>query len=345
MSEIVFAQLCKNVSSVEEATSTIMDLYGPDHAATAGTLTGFGGNFEADFSSSPKQFTVKIDGAAGVEYTLSQNVTDVASAIICLNAALDGSAGALSTKATVSTDGEKLIITSKSEGASSSIEIVLGDNYVLEMFGDTNFALYVRVQGTAEEKNKYREIQAEDFINLFYSRTEAGNTEFNMNLDKTGLALCMSYFKLNTAWYEKDTATLFQVSERVPLEYANMMGIGTECFDTCSLMRLRSELLELEDLCNVCKNQSVICCSLNLDDLIDTLNDGDNTADRLRPSDINSGAGPDAASASDGSTFINATDGNQMFSDGDNVAFSVLITNPSNKVKDVELKLHFNITN
>ena len=273
-------------------------------------------------------------------------MTDVASAIICLNAALDGSAGALSTKATVSTDGEKLIITSKSEGASSSIEIVLGDSEVLEMFGSVIVATYVRVQGTAGEKNKYREIQAEEFVNLFYSRTEAGNTDFNMNLDEESLRQCEAYFKLNENWKEKGTTVAFQVAERVPIEYGTMMGIGTECFDTCSLMRLRSELLELEDLCNVCKNQSVICCSLNLDDLIDTLNDGDDAGGtRKKPAALNSGDGPDAQHHASGSTFINATDANNMLNDGDKVAFSVLITNPSNKVTDIEIKLHFEIKN
>ena len=185
------------------------------------------------------------------------------------------------------------------------------------------------------------DISSQDFVNLFYSLAEEGNMKFDMNLDASGLAHCKEFLDLSGAWYEKGASAKFQVAERVPIEYGNMMGIGVDCFDTCSLMKLRSELLELEDLCQVCKNKSVICCSLSLDDLVEVLNDGDNSTDRKKPSDLTLSA----EFATDGSTYLNAVDTNKMLKEGDLLAFSVLITNPSNKVKDVELKLHFKIDN
>jgi len=199
---------------------------------------------------------------------------------------------------------------------------------VLDLYGAT---------GGSEPKD----ISSQDFVNLFYSLAEEGNMKFDMNLDASGLAHCKTFLDLSGAWWEKDAATNFQVAERVPIEYGNMMGIGVDCFDTCSLMKLRSELLELEDLCQVCKNKSVICCSLSLDDLVEVLNDGDNGINRKKPSELSLSA----IFATDGSTYLNAVDTNKMLKEGDLLAFSVLITNPSNKVKDVELKLHFKIDN
>ena len=184
-----------------------------------------------------------------------------------------------------------------------------------------------------------KNISSTDFINLFYSVTESGDTTFNMSFDPSSLAHCKTYLNLAEGWYEKDVVTLFQVAERVPLEYGRMMGLGTECFDTCSLMKLRSELLELEDLCQVCNNKSVICCSLSLDDLVEVLNDGGVSSNREKPSDSVLAI----TTAPDGSTSI--TSGSTMLLTGDKLAFSILITNPSNKVTDVELKLHFNILN
>jgi len=184
-------------------------------------------------------------------------------------------------------------------------------------------------------------IHAADFINLFYSDVETGNNKFNMNLDASGLEHCKKFLDLSGAWYEKEASALFQVAERVPIEYANMMGLEVECFDTCSLMKLRTELLELEDLCQVCKSKSVICCSLSLDDLVEVLNDGDNATTREKSGDLTLSV----VTGVDGSTHLNAADTDQMLKTGDKLAFSILITNPSNKVKDVELKLHFNINN
>lgn len=185
------------------------------------------------------------------------------------------------------------------------------------------------------------DISSQDFVNLFYSLAEEGNMKFDMNLDASGLEHCKKFLDLSGAWYEKGASVKFQVAERVPFEYGRMMGIGVDCFDTCSLMKLRSELLELEDLCKVCKNKSVICCSLSLDDLVEVLNDGDNSANRKKPSDLTL----TTAFATDGSTYLNAVDTNLMLITNDLLAFSILITNPSNKVKDVELKLHFKINN
>jgi len=189
--------------------------------------------------------------------------------------------------------------------------------------------------------SKPMDISSHEFINLFYSLTEEGNVKFNMDLDSSGLVHCKKFLDLSGAWFEKEASALFQVAERVPIEYANMMGLEVECFDTCSLMKLRTELLELEDLCQVCKSKSVICCSLSLDDLVEVLNDGDNTTTREKSGDLTLSV----VTGVDGSTHLNAGDTDQMLKTGDKLAFSILITNPSNKVKDVELKLHFNIKN
>ena len=185
--------------------------------------------------------------------------------------------------------------------------------------------------------SKSMDISSHEFINLFYSLTEEGNVKCNMDLDSSGLVHCKKFLDLSGAWFEKEASALFQVAERVPIEYANMMGLQVDCFDTCSLMKLRTELLELEDLCQVCKNKSVICCSLSLDDLIEVLNDGDNSETRKKPRDVSL----NAITESDGSTYLPLTDTAKMLIKGDKLAFSILITNPSNKVKDVELKLHF----
>ena len=128
-----------------------------------------------------------------------------------------------------------------------------------------------------DKEGNSREISAQDFINLFYSKTENGDFKFNMNLDASSSAVCKKYLDLSSNWFEKYNSVEFQVAERIPEEYANMMGITAECFDTCSLMKLRGELLELEDLCEVvCNDRQVICCSLSLEDLVETLRDGDN---------------------------------------------------------------------
>ena len=162
------------------------------------------------------------------------------------------------------------------------------------------------------------DISSQDFVNLFYSLTEDGNMKFDMNLDASGLEHCKKFLDLSGAWYEKGASTKFQVAERVPVEYGRMMGIGVDCFDTCSLMKLRSELLELEDLCQVVKCASVICCSLSLDDLVEVLNDGDNGINRKKPSvlPLNS------QSAVDGSTYLSAVDTNKMLITNDLLAFS-----------------------
>ena len=198
----------------------------------------------------------------------------------------------------------------------------------------TSTVLDLYKTGTSETP---MDISSHEFINLFYSLTEEGNVKFNMDLDSSGLVHCKKFLDLSGAWYEKDANAKFQVAERVPIEYGVMMGVGVDCFDTCSLMKLRSELLELEDLCKVCKNKSVICCSLSLDDLIEVLNDGDNSETREKPRDLTLAP----VTESDGSTFLPVTDTAKMLIKGDKLAFSILITNPSNKVKDVELKLHF----
>jgi hypothetical protein len=46
-----------------------------------------------------------------------------------------------------------------------------------------------------------------------------------------------------------------------------------------------------------------------------------------------------------GNTGIDAASSATMLKDDDKLAFSVLITNPSAKVDDIELKLHFKINN
>ena len=183
-------------------------------------------------------------------------------------------------------------------------------------------------------------IHAADFVNLFYSDVENGDNKFNMNLDETGLALCKKFLDLSGSWYERNNANPFQVSERVPNEYASMMGITIDCFDTLSLMRLRSELLTLDNLCKVCQSSHVICGSLTLNELVEVLNNSDN-AERIKPSDLSLTKNNSA----DGSTFIELNDAKFMLLDGDLLAFSILITNPSNKVKDIELKMHFQIDN
>ena len=119
------------------------------------------------------------------------------------------------------------------------------------------------------------------------------------------------------------------------------MGISVDCFDTCSLLKLRSELLELEDLCQVCSDRQVICCSLTLSELVEVLNDGDNTINRKNPSEVTL----TSVAGASGGTFLSNASAVEMLKTGDKLAFSILITNPSNKVKDVEIMLHFNIKN
>ena len=205
----------------------------------------------------------------------------------------------------------------------------------------------INLWGT-QNSDSEKEISSADFINLFYSETETGNYKFNMNLDGSSNNLCKKYLDLSglttgyTKWYETNRYETFEVAKRVPEEYGVMMGVGVECFDTCSLMKLRSELLELEDLCKLCKSKQSICCSLSLTDLVSTLNDN-GTDNRTIPTE-SSGIIANTISGESG-TFINNTQAQQFLKDGDLLTFSILITNPSNKVKDVELKLHFKIKN
>jgi hypothetical protein len=302
-----------------------------------------------------------------------------------------------------------------------------------------------------------REITAEDFINLFYSRTESGDYKFNINLDASSNKLCKQYLDLSNNWWERYAGGEFQITERIPSAYANMMGITEDCFDTCSLMRLRSELLELENICGIWSKCKLVCCSLSLDELIEILKDGDNDASHRRnessatinfgavaTADVNitisdvvftaktSGAseatqyniGNDEEESatnlkeklaahsnfnsfdiqisdatitlktkasfsspasqntktittnmadvtvtnfsggvnpmkrkdpkdetiavnrnSDGSTYVDRNDAEKFLMKNDQLGFSILITNPSNKVKDIELILHFRIKN
>lgn len=306
-----------------------------------------------------------------------------------------------------------------------------------------------------------REITAEDFINLFYSRTESGDYKFNINLDASSNKLCKQYLDLSNNWWERYAGGEFQITERIPSAYANMMGITEDCFDTCSLMRLRSELLELENICGIWSKCKLVCCSLSLDELIEILKDGDNDASHRRnesSATINFGdiatvggtitisvgeasvvftakggdaslgtqynkgtsAGESATNLkeklaahsnfnsfdiqisdatitlktkasfsspasqntktittnmadvtvtnfsggvnpmkrkdpkdetiavnrnSDGSTYVDRNDAEKFLMKNDQLGFSILITNPSNKVKDIELILHFRIKN
>jgi hypothetical protein len=191
--------------------------------------------------------------------------------------------------------------------------------------------------GTASSETPM-DISAVDFINLFYSKVEDSNFKFNMDLDASGLAHCKKYLDLSGAWYEKNNSSNFQISERVPSEYARMMGIEVSCFDTASLMKIRSELLNLEDLCAVTKKSSTLCCSLTLDELVDILNDGSNDYSREKPSTLSV-----TKITVNSNTHIGASDAQKILNSGDKLVFSILVTNPSNKVKDIEIKLHFNI--
>ena len=194
--------------------------------------------------------------------------------------------------------------------------------------------------GTASSETP-KDISANDFINLFYSGIESGDKKFNIDLDASSNELCKKFLDLSGSWYEKNDANLFQIAKRVPEEYGNMMGISVDCFDTCSLLKLRSELLELEDLCQVCSDRQVICCSLTLSELVEVLNDGDNTINRKNPSEVTL----TSVAGASGGTFLSNASAVEMLKTGDKLAFSILITNPSNKVKDVEIMLHFNIKN
>ena len=340
MSEITFAQICKNVSSIEEKTSKILDLYSPDiQAVTA--VTEVKASATITFAGQATQSAEKL-------YVTHPSMDDAYSL-----AGINGDAPIL--------QATKFAAGWNSDNAAKLVATCIARNGVLTfteitataggVFGGSvsgsavtvtvasSVTGVVGVVGVAFQEKIPKEIKGQEFINLFYSLTEEGVYEFNMNLDASSAEVCISHLNLPT-WYEKNNSSLFEVAEKVPGEYGRMMGLGMECFDTCSLMKLRSELLELEDLCKACQNKSVICCSLSLDEIIDILNDGDG-AGRVRASD----AAKKKVNGANGNTGIDVASSETMLLDDDKLAFSVLITNPSAKVDDIELKLHFKIKN
>jgi hypothetical protein len=208
----------------------------------------------------------------------------------------------------------------------------------------------IHLYGTGSTETD-RTISSVDFINCFYSapqhntNSENGESDikFSMGEDKASRDLVASKVNLQL-WYEANETVLFEVAQRVPSEYAEQMCCQVNDFDTCSLMNIRSELLELEDLGNACKSQQLVCCSLTLEELAETIYDA------------GTGSG-DGSVASMGFTTVEDDGGRikrvttsdpeaaKLLPDGTTLTMSVMITNPSNKVSDVELILHYKIVN
>ena len=98
---------------------------------------------------------------------------------------------------------------------------------------------------------------------------------------------------------------------------------------------MRSELLELEDLCQVCSDRQVICCSLTLSELVEVLNDGDNTINRKNPSEVTL----TSVAGTSGGTFLSNASAVEMLKTGDKLAFDELIVKFTNI--DLELDISF----
>ena len=190
-----------------------------------------------------------------------------------------------------------------------------------------------------------RTISAVDFINCFYSadrHNEGSDIKFSMGEDSTARTLADTKVSLDT-WWESKTAAPFEVATSVPNRYATEMCCNVTDFDTCSLMKIRSELLELENIGAACKTHQLVCCSLTLEELSNVVRDANGVAGQMG---VIGSLGYDSVNGDGGGIKKVANADAQaaaLLPVGTKLCFSVMVTNPSNKVSDIELKLHFKI--
>ena len=145
-------------------------------------------------------------------------------------------------------------------------------------------------------------ISSDEFIDSFYRH----NGLFSLTDCCSNIMTLQSTSVVDSVWYVDGVDV--NLEGLIVGAWENDLGVDNSCWTACSVMSITSELLRVNDLCNLKCN---VCCSLKLSELFATLNAAD---DGTRSTD---------------------------FVSGDRLTLSVLFTNDNPGVNPVEFRLNF----
>ena len=118
------------------------------------------------------------------------------------------------------------------------------------------------------------------------------------------------------------SAVQFELAPEVIARWAKDLGVADDCWTPCSLMRIVSQLLKANYVCNLACD---VCCSLCTYELAQALNS------RANEGALRTGAQYDGRTAS------------KPVKKDDLVALSLLFTNPNSGTRAVDVRLNFKI--